>query len=561
MIRERNPVTTINLAANSRQLTAGSGDSTAVRATCYLNDGSAAPAGILVRFFCIYGNFTRHIVPIEGNAGAAETRYLPGNHVGVDTLWAEVWGEEDTARSNLQLINLVPGPPFSISLRFEPPVLETGDPDAVCRVTATVLDRNGNPVRQGTFVSFSTTMGTITPSAMTDENGEAIAYLRPSFGAGIAQVGASVLGEEGIAIHVQGPVIFISGGPNTINLSADPDELDVGGHAPPTSTLTALISDSNLNNVEAPVTVVFELLNEPPPEEGGGTIGVRGQVYQTISSNGIAVAAFNPGISLGIKQIRVYTWPDSANNPDEIIEDFCTIVVRGGPHQISLDVNLNGEDAGGGAWRIEVSALVTDRDGNPVQDRIPVVFTVDPEIANIDPGFTGNDGEQGAPMPGVAYARLVYNSANTFDSLRITAEVQTQRGMIHGTRDIVLPLQEGTLELNAHVINREVDRETPGLVRFWVNLQDGHQISINNAPILFSTTRGLFYENDLENPFIEEPPIIVSDQGVAQIFLTANWEQLFENNNLDEVIVEIDASVLGYNVDSDPAFVFFTRGE
>ena len=149
MIRERNPVSSINLHANARQLTANSGDSTAVRATCYLNDGSPAPAGTEVHFEAIYGAFTEAIVPVAGGAGAAETFYIAGNQVTTDTMIAFVWTPQDTAISNQELIDLVSGPPAIIVVRATPSSIMTNDPTAVATVTATVMDTSGNPVRQG----------------------------------------------------------------------------------------------------------------------------------------------------------------------------------------------------------------------------------------------------------------------------------------------------------------------------------------------------------------------------------------------------------------------------
>ena len=124
--------------------------------------------------------------------------------------------------------------------------------------------------------------------------------------------------------------------------------------------------------------MVFSLLNEPPPPRGC-TIGPVEQTFISRTSNGIAVAALNSGTQIGGKLIRAYTWPDSANDPELIVEVILSTVavVAGPPFQLDIDVNDDGEDAGGGAWAIEVSARVWDIHRNPVANRIPVVFTVD----------------------------------------------------------------------------------------------------------------------------------------------------------------------------------------
>jgi len=573
MIRERNPVSTINLHVNARQLRANSGDSTAVRATCYLGDASPAPEGTEVHFSAVYGSFTHSIVTVQGGSGSADTWYIAGNQVTTDTLTAFVWTPDDTAYSNEYLLDLVSGPPAVIVVRANPTELITNDPVSYSEITATVMDTSGNPVRQGTYVTFETTLGTITPSAITDEQGDAIARLTPGTEAGLAHITATTQGRSG-PIAAQATVIFISGAPHSIELSADPLEISVvgtGGNS--SSTITTTVRDPNGNLIQHPATVVFEMVNEPPPP-AGCTIGGDNQVFASQTSNGVAVAALNAGEQIGGKLIRVYTWPDSANDPEHIIVAiFCNVmVVSGPPFQNDIDVDGNGEDVGGGAWSVEVSARVWDLHRNPVADRIPVIFFVDPEIANIDNGYTGNEDRYGRAVQGVAYADLVYLSIDTYSDIEISTEIETQYGQIDCEREYVLPLQQGELTLHVDPANWMFDDENQAEIRCWASLMDGHRILINNAPILFTSSRGSFYWFDFSRdrlvaffPDVARKFTGLVDRnnneapGQATVFLICTEDDVFIDPFQNQMSVNIEACVENLNVRAEPRFVIFTR--
>ena len=570
MIREQNPVNRIDLFASARQLTANSGDSSAVRATCFLADGSPAPAGTRVIFDTDNGSFTDPVSFVAGNAGQAFSYYLAGVIVGTARLTAMYQELQDTVISNVVEIDLISGPPSFVTVSPNPQELITSDPASVSVVTATVTDTSGNPVRQGTYVTFASSLGTITPSSITDEFGDATALLRPGVESGIAEVTVTCQAVVGIAT-----VTFIAGTPNSIALDADPLNIQVrNGGGVTTSTLRATVRDPNGNLIEAPTTVVFELINEVEPPEGC-TIGADGQIFMSRTSNGVAVATLNSGTRIGGKLIRAYTWRDSLANPDDIVEVISSrvSVTSGPPFELDIDVNNEGEDAGGGAWVIEVSARIWDEYRNPVANLIPVVFSISLQNANIAAGYTGNVGRTGEAVDGLAYSDLVYNSINTFEDLEITAVVQTEFGEITGSRPHILPLQEGVLELNVDPANWmfEGGRENAE-IRCWVELKDGHGITINNGPILFTANRAAFGWLDLDaqmhmyypeavrkitgirNELTDEMP------GQATVFLVAEEPDIFLDPFTLEVTVQVNATVEGYDdVSADPDFIFFTR--
>ncbi|MFN3820856.1 MAG: invasin domain 3-containing protein, partial [bacterium] len=577
-ILPRNPVSTVTLVSAAQQMTAGRNDTTTITATCILANGSFAPEGTLVRFYTNNGRFRDAAVPVQGIYGKAENSYIAGNTVGVATLYAEVVNADSSViRSNEVYIRLLPGPPSRITVTANPRQLITGDPNQFSTITALVTDTVGNPVVEGTLVRFETTMGNVAPpTALTDTTGRAICRLFAGVSAGSAEITATVNTPAG-DISGRTTVQFIAGNPNSIELSADPLQIAVagtGGNS--TSTLRAVVKDPNGNLIGTAVTVVFELLREPPPP-AGCNINQRGQSDSAITANGVAVASVNAGTQIGGKLVRAYTWRDPATRRDTVSVILSTLaVVAGPPYQIDIDVNDDGQDAGGGAWVVEVSARVWDIHRNPVANNIPVVFTVDPEIANISPGHTGNQGRIGNPTPGLAYADMVYNSVNTFDDIVIMAEVQTIGGQITGQREHILPLQDGVLTLNVDPQNWMFDRNRPNdlcNIRVWAILVDGHQILINGGPILFTSNRGRFWWYDFQGrryvEFFPEPARKITglvdarnneQRGHATVFLRGVMDDFFLDPFTLEVTVQINAVVEGYqDVQADPAFVYMTR--
>jgi len=566
MIHECSDVDRIDLFANAGSIPYA-GDSTLVQARCYLPYGAPAPNGTVVHFEAVQGTFSERTVTISTDDGIAETYYLPQGLPGRDTLTAYVQTINESVTSNEVLIILEYLPPSITRLTAEPTELVIGDPASFSIITLTILDRLENPVRPGYYISFNTTLGTITSSAISDANGEAIVSLTPRRETGVAIVTA---GSDTVCVS------FISGRPHSIELTADPTEIWVTGGPWITSTLSATVRDRNENLVIQPVWIVFELINEPPPP-AGCTFLPGMQTFASQTSNGVAVASLNPGEQIGGKLIRASTWPDSANDPELMIATINNdvAVVSGPPFQLDIDVNDHGIDAGGGAWRIEVSARVWDLHRNPVTETNPVMFTVDPEFANISLGHTGNVGRNGQSFPGLAFTELVYHSEYTFRSIEISGEVQTEQGQIRGFCNHILPLQQGSLTLHADPGNWMFDEDNDEAeIRCWAVLTDGHLMRIDNAPVLFTSSRGRFSWLDSLNDrlveFFPDPARRLTglndlhndeEAGTATVFLCGTEDTFFLDGDRLEQTVNIDARLDGLEVIAEPVSVILTRRE
>ena len=572
-IRGLNPINSINLVAQALHMIAGSFDSTIISATAYLLNGSPALDGTVLYLLADNGSFTEEVVIISSGFGVARSRYVAGTQIGIDTLTA-FWinpATEDRIYSNKVLMPLIAGPPTRISVSADPPILNIDNPENFSTITATVLDRANNAVRTGTYVSFSTTLGTITPYSTTGDRGIAQAILSPGGEIGMAHVIATVQTPYE-QISDTAKVHFISGMPSSIELTADPMDLSIMHHGINSSVLRATVRDVYGNLIFEPTTVVFELVNQPPPPHGCN-INDQYPSDSTLTANGVAIASLNAGEQIGAVLVRAYTWKDSLRS-DTVSTILGEIRVIGGPpFQMDIDFNRHGIDAGGGAWIVEVSARVWDIHRNPVEGRIPVVFTVDPEIANIGNGYTGNLNRNGESVEGVAFVDLVYNSIDSFDPIEISAEVQTRGGIIPGAKEAVLPLQLGELSLNVAPGNWMFEEgEEEARIRIWAVLRDGHQALINNAPVLFTTSRGRLswydfrrnrYEEYYPDPAISYTgvaPDSSGENGEATVYLIAEEDDIFIDPFTQETSVTIDARVVGYDaVFAAPQFVFFTR--
>jgi hypothetical protein len=464
-----------------------------------------------------------------------------------------------------------PGSPANITVRASPTVLRIGEVGEQSRIVVTVTDSFGNPVRDASIlVLFSATLGTVDPPSMQTDTGRAVAILRPGVEAGVSIISVTIQGYEEI-LSAQTAVSFIAGGGSSIQLSADPLEVPVRG----TSALRAVVRDANGNLVEVPTAVVFEIITDEEPPEGGNINGNAPHTSDTtVTSNGVAVATFNAGIRIGPQLFRAYTL-DHEGQRTGVEATLSTVMVVGGPPAIlSLGWENDARDAGGGSWEIPISAQITDRNRNRVRRETTASFRVSP-VGSIESHCITNGG--------LAVVDLSYLSENTFDEVTVSAYLLTEDDSISAELTFQLPLQRGELELHADPENGMVEGEEMLDFRVWGILRDGHGVMINNAPILFGSNRGQFYYDrgginrpNLE-PFAPSPSRRLTGEendgdtpnermqdddpnGNAVVWLRGNVGGFFLDPFTLEVTIQIQARVEGYNdIFADPVFVFITR--
>ncbi len=558
-IRENPQVQRLYLSVEDNELLAGGCDSTAVKVTALKSDGVYAPDGTIIHFDAVYGAFSQPAAEVSGGEGVAETVYYSGGHLGQEIIGAAFISNADTVRSACLNIWLKSGIPDQFIVDIDSDTLVAGDNETMATIRTTVLDACGFPVN-GFRINYSTDNGSITSMCETDENGIAIARYFPGRTAGVATITAhcEVANERVTSRH---NITIVSAKPNSMRVWVDPREFRFSGASCSHSTARAEIFDRWGNPIDYPISVVFGLINEPEHPEGCSF----GQFYEdnfvSRSSNGIAMASVNPGTRIGGKLLRAYTWPDSAHEPDNTIQAVTTFaIVSGPPFQIDIDVDNEPIDVGGGAWSLEVSARVWDIHRNPVGDQIPVIFSVDPELATIDYAHTGNENRNGESIEGIAFAEMVYQSFNTFESITISSRVQSAQGEIEGRRAYILPLQQGELALEVEPGNWAFGNENDHAeISCTATLIDGHGVLINNAPIHFTTTRGFIYWFNDHGDYLRfhpNPAIRLTgerdEDGCSVVWLRGLQDEYFFDENANEARIEINARVSGMNLSAEP---------
>ncbi|MDP8240635.1 MAG: Ig-like domain-containing protein [Candidatus Hatepunaea meridiana] len=555
----------IELQANRREMVTDSHDSCLVKAICYKSESDRAPAGALVTFETNNGRLSDESV-YTNEFGEAVINYYPGYRPGIALIIARHENVDSTISSNAVEVNIRPGSPVSMRLRTDCDELTTNEPSMYATITATVVDTGGNAVG-GVPVSFEATYGSLNRSSMTTgDDGTASVRLHPGVITGSAVITAAFSTPER-EITRQITINITSSGPSTIQLTVDPTTIQARAG---TSTIAALLFDANGNPVSAPYWISFQLINEPSEDEGGSSINMHGCLDSATTSAGVARVTLNAGALPHTVLIRAYTWRDTEGSRLDTVSSIISRVqiIGGPPDQINIDISSEGVDIGGGSWQIEVAARVWNEYMTPVEDGIPVQFSVD-SSAVIEWGETGNQNMDGESHPGIAFTTLTYNSTNTFDSLTVVAEVRTQERIISAERFFQLPLQRGSIVLDISPENWMIDRDDYANIRCWATVRDGHNVLINNAPVVFTANRGLFYWfNHVRNryelyDYLDDPPVPAlkytgwhinnghstdrEDRGEATVYLQGEEPDFFLDPVTPEVAVIINARIEGYD--------------
>jgi parallel beta-helix repeat protein len=165
-----------------------------------------------------------------GGTGSTGTGYADGLRVGVG--------------SQITLFDFEAAPPTTVTLTANPTTTVVGNN---VLLTATVTIANGDPAADGTVVSFTSSLGNVSPVTATTVGGVVTATLTSTV-AGVATVTATV---NSLSATTQ--VTFTAGAPFTLTLTAVPATLPVGN----SSTLTATATDQYGNPVADGTTISF----------------------------------------------------------------------------------------------------------------------------------------------------------------------------------------------------------------------------------------------------------------------------------------------------------------
>jgi len=239
----------------------------------------------------------------------------------------------------------------TVTLEVEPTSLTV---DASSSLTATVKDQYSNNVEDGTVVTFTTSLGSLSSDTPTTANGKATATLT-SQEAGTATITATI----GMTSAVK-TVVFSVGAPATVTLEADPEIIEVGGL---TSTLTVTVTDQYGNNVADDTEVLFET-----------SLGVVGSTEVTkTTSSGVATAVLTSQLEAGTAIITATAGSEVATTTVEFITPYPPYTVTLVAHPMTLTVGSSST----------LTATVEDVGSNPLEGEV-VTFTASSGILGSD---------------------------------------------------------------------------------------------------------------------------------------------------------------------------------
>lgn len=210
--------------------------------------------------------------------------------------------------------------PHVILISANPYKISVLDSTRMIRIGCTVFDSSGIALGKGIQVHFSTRMNLLDAIRLTNVYGKAYAYFYPGRQACLDIVTARCYTPmdtvESHCTYVTEP-----GPPASIKLACNPDTIMAsdkeGVH---TCDIRVDVDDLYGNFVHLSM-VVLDITDEPPAPDGCWFENGEQQIIK-LTSYGIVNTQLNSGTATGRKTIRAYTWPDSINFPNQIIESI-----------------------------------------------------------------------------------------------------------------------------------------------------------------------------------------------------------------------------------------------
>jgi len=415
--------TTLSLTAAPTVLLADNISTSTLTAVVTDQSGNPVPNGTQVRF------------SIPPQSGSLENLRTTQSGVAVNTLTSSstpdtvqivAWAENNpTARDSITVIYRV-GPPSIVTITALKDTLPA-DGISVDTITAHVTDAVGH-ILANVEVQFSTTIGNITSSRVTDANGNArVAF--SSSQTGTAQVIARAADAQGFYT-----LYLIPGNPNSISMEYLPSSVGVRGSGRnETLLITATVRDANNNPVLDGTPVYFNINNSP----GSGDFLSSTGAIPTI--NGQATVSYNSGTRSGSVRIRAVCRGISAVSTEILIyagppyiEDITAGCETSHMSVAPSPCSMFGMDIVGDS--VVIVALVGDRYNNPVTPGTAVYFTTSAGVITTATGYTDSLGfarvtlYSGNPLPTIDRWMNTLRDPNTGGAI-LCSPVPTKPGV------------------------------------------------------------------------------------------------------------------------------------
>jgi len=455
------PVSAIDLNASPNNLNADGSSTSAITATVTDVSGNIVADGETITFGITSGSGTLSFLEGTTYYGKVMTQYTAGTTTGTVTIAAQ----STNATTNTLDITLI-APPIGSVTASAGSRMVVADGASQSLITATVRDVNFNLISDGTIVTFSTTAGDMdntqngiqATATATTINGVASVLLTSPTNVGSAAVTATVGGVSGSTA-----VTFIPAAPNSISLTATPNNMTADGSS--ASTIRAVVTDAFGNGVADGGTITFSIT------AGSGTLS--SQTAMTIG--GVAAVSYYASTDTGTATIAAQATNGASATADISLigANIGSVTVTRGSASIVAD----------GSSETTISATVRDTAYNAVADGTTVTFTA--TAGDIDAATPGTQASYAATtINGVALATLT--SPTIVGSSTINA---TAGGVSGGTFVNFIPGAVAAVSLKATPSNLTADNQSTSTIVARVTDANGNDVA-NGETISFSITAG-----------------------------------------------------------------------
>jgi hypothetical protein len=362
-----------------------------------------------------------------GEVGSTEVTKTIASGIATATLTSEESGTAvvtATADSEYGTTNVTFNPdlPFSMTVEADPTSIPIGG--FTSTITARVEDEYGNPVADGTEVTFASDLGdldSVGAAKATFNPNDLVAALRPDEAAeqvemlsvvettvnGVATatlVSELTIGTANVSVFAGSAtgatqVTFTAGAPHYISVEASPTTIEVGGN---TSTIEATVTDIGGYPVAdgTPVEISTDF----------GSLGSTDVTKYTV--NGVATATLTSGLTPGTATVTATV--------DSKSDTVLVNIVPGPPSTIAMTANPTYIPIGGATS--DITAHAKDQYGNDVANGTEVCFY--PALGSVSPSCD-------TTINGVAETTL------TSGIIKGTATVYGQAGSAMGHVDVI----------------------------------------------------------------------------------------------------------------------------
>jgi len=365
-------VTTVSVAAASSQVIADGTSGVTITATVTGADGNPVADGSTVTFSASASTLSGgSATTTSGKASVTLNNLGSTGSVLVTASYSGI--------SGFVSVTYVPGSVASITLSANP-ISIIADGTSTSIISAYVYDGYGNYVADGTTVTFSTNLGTLSSTTATTSIGLATATLTSGTTQGTATINASAGGViQTTSVNMGSGAGGGTGNPASITLTVSPASISVqGSGGNETSTITAtvkdetgaLITDPSVDNIE------FSIFSAPSGASNQEMINGSTSAVRKTTALGVASATFSSGLVSGTARVKVVVDKDKngaalSQNVQLVSSEIA--IASGAPYSISLSLSNEVTDNHGTISNV-VTAIVRDQFGNPVEDGTAVYF-------------------------------------------------------------------------------------------------------------------------------------------------------------------------------------------